>query len=81
MYIRRTRNFTLPEYMKWRLTSQWYIPIGKAMGADKSHQFVLMAAVKMGFLGRYTNELDFSPFERFQLGDAGSDQQLWIAGI
>lgn len=74
------QEFTLPEYMKWRLTSQWFIPLGKAMGADKSHQFVLMAAVKMGFLTRYTNELNFSPFERFQLGDAGLTNNFGLLG-
>ena len=41
------------------------------MGADKSKQFVLKVAAKYGFMGRYNNKLDFSPFERFQVGDAG----------
>jgi len=73
-------QFTLPEYTKFRLTSQWYLPIGKPMGADKSRQFVLMAAVKMGFMGRYNNELNFSPFERFQLGDAGLTNNFGLLG-
>jgi outer membrane protein insertion porin family len=74
------QNFKLPEYHKWRLTSEWYIPIGKAMGADKSRQFVLKAAVKYGFMGRYTNKLDYSPFERFQLGDAGLTNNFGLLG-
>jgi outer membrane protein insertion porin family len=73
-------EFTLPEYTKFRLTSQWYIPIGKPMGADKSRQFVLYAGVKMGFMGRYNNELNFSPFERFQLGDAGLTNNFGLLG-
>jgi outer membrane protein insertion porin family len=67
--ITPTQSFELPEYMKRRINSEWYIPIGKAMGADKSRQFVLKAAVKYGFISRYTNKLDYTPFERFQLGD------------
>jgi outer membrane protein insertion porin family len=73
-------EFTLPEYTKFRLTSEWYIPIGKPMGADKSRQFVLKAAVKMGFMGRYNSELNFSPFERFQLGDAGLTNNFGLLG-
>ena len=73
-------QFTLPEYTKFRLTSEWYIPIGKPMGADHSRQFVLKAAVKYGFMGRYNNELNFSPFERFQLGDAGLTNNFGLLG-
>src|SRR6195952_5121942 len=73
-------NFKLPEFMKWRLNDEWYIPIGKPMGADKSRQFVLKAAVKYGFMGRYTSKLDFSPFERFQLGDAGLTNNFGLLG-
>jgi outer membrane protein insertion porin family len=74
------QSYELPEYHKWRLTSEWYIPIGKAMGADKSRQFVLKAAVKYGFMGRYTSSLDYSPFERFQLGDAGLTNNFGLLG-
>jgi len=74
------QNFKLPEYHKWRVTSEWYIPIGKAMGADKSRQFVLKAAMKYGFMGRYTSKLDYSPFERFQLGDAGLTNNFGLLG-
>ncbi len=73
-------QFTLPEYTKFRLTSQWYIPIGKPMGADKSRQFVLYAGIKMGFMGRYNDEANFSPFERFQLGDAGLTNNFGLLG-
>ena len=79
-YNTSQEQFKLPEYTKWRLTSEWYIPIGKAMGADKSRQFVLKASAKYGFMGRYNNELDFSPFERFQLGDAGLTNNFGLLG-
>ena len=74
------QNFELPQYHKWRFTSEWYIPIGRAMGAEKNRQFVLKAAVKYGFMGRYTSKLDYSPFERFQLGDAGLTNNFGLLG-
>jgi outer membrane protein insertion porin family len=72
--------YKLVEYHKWRFNGEWYVPIGKAMGADKSRQFVLKAAAKFGFMGRYTDKLDFSPFERFQVGDAGLTNNFGILG-
>jgi len=55
-----------PEYHKWRFNAEWYVPIGKATGEDKNRQFVL--------------KLDFSPFERFQLGDAGLTNNYGLLG-
>src|SRR5579871_1001750 len=78
--ITPTQSYELPEYHKWRFTNEWYIPIGKPMGADKNHVFVLKASVKYGFMGRYTSRLDFSPFERFQLGDAGLTNNFGLLG-
>lgn len=72
--------YKLVEYHKWRFNGEWYVPIGKPMGADKSRQFVLKAAAKFGFMGRYTDKLDFSPFERFQVGDAGLTNNFGILG-
>lgn len=69
-----------PEYHKWRVNGEWYVPIGKAMGADKDRQFVLKLAVKYGFMGRYTKKLDFSPFERFQLGGDGLTNSYGLLG-
>ncbi len=79
-YNQSQDEFTLPEYTKFRLTSQWYIPIGKPMGVDKSRQFVLYAGIKLGYMGRYNSELNFSPFERFQLGDAGLTNNFGLLG-
>ena len=49
-----------PEYHKWRFNAEWYVPIGKPMGADKTRQFVLKMAAKYGFMGRYNRKLDFA---------------------
>jgi outer membrane protein insertion porin family len=76
----QSNSYKLPEYHKWRFTSDWYLPIGQAMGADKSRQFVLKASAKYGFMGRYNSALNFSPFERFQLGDAGLTNNFGLLG-
>ncbi len=73
-------NYKLPEFHKWRFNAEWFIPIGKAMGADRSRQFVLRAAAKYGFMGRYNSKLQYSPFERFQVGDAGLANGNYILG-
>jgi outer membrane protein insertion porin family len=69
-----------PEYHKWRFNAEWYVPIGKAMGAEKNRQFVLKMAAKYGFMGRYNKKLDYSPFERFQVGDAGLTNNFGLLG-
>ena len=69
-----------PEYHKWRFNAEWYVPIGRPTGSDKSRQFVLKVAAKYGFMGRYNRKLDFSPFERFQLGDAGLTNNYGLLG-
>lgn len=69
-----------PEYHKWRLTSEWYVPLGKPGGADKNRQFVMKIAAKYGFMGRYNRKLDFSPFERFQLGGDGVTNSYGLLG-
>ena len=52
----------------------------QAHGGRQEPQFVLKAAVKYGFMGRYNSELNFSPFERFQLGDAGLTNNFGLLG-
>ncbi len=69
-----------PEYHKWRFNAEWYVPIGKPMGAEKSRQFVLKMAAKYGFMGRYNKNLSYSPFERFQVGDAGLTNNFGLLG-
>jgi outer membrane protein insertion porin family len=69
-----------PEYHKWRFNAEWFVPIGRAGGADKNRQMVLKMAAKYGFMGRYNTKLDFSPFERFQVGDAGLTNNFGLLG-
>lgn len=69
-----------PEYHKWRFNAEWYVPIGKPMGAEKNRQFVMKLAAKYGFMGRYNNKLEYSPFERFQVGDAGLTNNFGLLG-
>lgn len=69
------------EYHKWRFNSEWYVPIGKPHGEDRNKQFVLKAAAKFGFIGRYNPDLRISPFERFQVGDAGLSNQFALLGF
>lgn len=68
------------EYHKWRFTGEWYVPIGQPAGDDKNKQLVLKMAAKYGFIGRYNNKLDISPFERFQVGDAGLSNSYALLG-
>lgn len=75
-----TNPYKNPEYHKWRFTSEWFVPLGKPGGADKNRQFVLKLAAKYGFIGRYSKKLDFSPFERFQLGGDGLTNNNGILG-
>ncbi len=67
------------EYYKTRFNAEWYIPLTKPVGEDNK-QLVLKAAAKFGFLGRYNNQLNISPFERFQVGDAGLTNQFALLG-
>jgi len=75
-----TNKFELPEFHKWRFSGDWYTPIGNARGADKNRQFILRAAAKFGFIGRYNTNLEVSPFERFQVGDAGLSNTQALLG-
>lgn len=75
-----TNQYKLPEFHKWRMNAEWYVPIGKARGEDKNKQFILRAAAKYGFIGKYNPNLQVSPFERFQLGDAGLSNTTALLG-
>lgn len=76
----KTQNpYKFPEFHKWRFSGEWYVPIGKAKGEERNKQFVLKAAAKYGFIGRYNPDLEIAPFERFQVGDAGlSNTQAFL---
>lgn len=73
-------QYKLVEYHKWRFAATWYVPLGKATGEEKNKQFVLKLAAKYGFMGRYNTALEYSPFERFQLGDAGMTNSYALTG-
>lgn len=68
------------EYHKWRFNGEWFIPLGKPGGAEHNKQFVIRTSVKLGYLGRYNQDLQISPFERFQVGDAGLSNQFALLG-
>jgi outer membrane protein insertion porin family len=72
--------FKLVEYHKWRFNAEWFVPLGKPHGEDRSRQFVLRIAAKYGFIGRYNSDLPVSPFERFQVGNAGLTNNFGVLG-
>lgn len=79
MGIKTQNPYKFPEFHKWRFSGEWYVPIGRARGEDRNKQFVLKAAAKYGFIGRYNSDLEIAPFERFQVGDAGlSNTQAFL---
>ncbi|MDB5211181.1 MAG: outer membrane protein assembly factor YaeT precursor [Sediminibacterium sp.] len=79
--INPTNNpYNFIEYHKWRFNGEWYVPLGKPHGEDRNKQFVLKASAKYGFLGRFNSDLQISPFERFQVGDAGLSNQFALLG-
>jgi outer membrane protein insertion porin family len=73
--------FRLPEFHKWRFNGEYYVPIGVAKGADKNRQFIMKVAAKYGFIGRYNQDRPVSPFERFQVGDAGLNNNFALLGF
>lgn len=79
-FDKRSNPYELLEYHKWRFNGEWYVPLGPPRGEDHNKQFVLKFAAKYGFLGRYDPNLQISPFERFQLGDAGLSNQYALLG-
>jgi outer membrane protein insertion porin family len=72
--------YELIEYYKFRFTGEWFVPIGRPTGPDRNKQFVLKLAAKYGYLGRYNDALNVSPFERFQVGDAGLSNSYALLG-
>ena len=79
-FSKKANPYELLEYHKWRFNGEWYVPLGKPAGEEHNKQFVLKFAAKFGFLGRYDQNLGISPFERFQLGDAGLSNQFALLG-
>lgn len=67
-------RFRWLEYHKWRFDAEWYTTlVGK---------LVLKTSAKIGMIGYYNKEIGTSPFERFQLGGDGiNNQQFGFAGV
>ena len=80
-FSKKSNPYELLEYHKWRFNGEWYVPLGKPAGEDRNKQFVLKFAAKYGFLGAYNSDLPISPFERFQVGDAGLSNQFALLGF
>ena len=60
-------RFKFLEYHKWKVNAEWYQTlVGK---------LVVKAEAKFGFMGAYNSEVGISPFERFQLGGDGLNNQ------
>lgn len=80
-FVDKSNPYTWVEYHKWKFTGEWYVPLTKPHGEDRNKMLVLKVAAKMGFLGKYNSDLQISPFERFQVGDAGLSNQYAIIGF
>jgi len=79
-FAKKANPYELLEYHKWRFNGEWYVPLGKPAGEERNKQFVMKFAAKFGFLGRYNESIGISPFERFQVGDAGLSNQFALLG-
>lgn len=73
-------KYKFVEFHKEKFTAEWFVPIGRARGEEKNRQFIFYIAAKYGFLGRYSPKTVLSPFERFQLGDAGLSNNYGLLG-
>lgn len=60
-------RFKWLEYHKWRFTAEWYTTL-----VDK---LTLKTEAKIGMIDAYNDDIGISPFERFQLGGDGLNNQ------
>ncbi|MCA6514167.1 MAG: outer membrane protein assembly factor, partial [Chitinophagaceae bacterium] len=79
--INKDQPYQWIEYHKWRFNGEWFIPFGRPHGEERNKQLVMRLAAKFGFLGRYSYNSPASPFERFQVGDAGLSNQFALLGF
>ncbi|MFA6400715.1 MAG: outer membrane protein assembly factor BamA [Salinivirgaceae bacterium] len=64
IYQEETANkYKWIEYHKWKFKSEWYTQI--------MNKLVLRTNIEFGYLGYYSKNLGYSPFETFQLGGDG----------
>lgn len=67
------QKFKWVEYHKWRFNADWYTTI--------TGKLVLRSSMKLGMLGSYNKQLGLTPFERFNFGGNGlNNQQIGIIG-
>lgn len=59
-------KFKWLEYHKWRVNSEFYLPLTR-----NKHALVMMTKVDFGYLGSYNSAYGSSPFERFYMGGDG----------
>ena len=60
-------RFKFLEYHKWKINADWYQTlVGK---------LVIKASARFGFIGTYNDAIGITPFERFQLGGDGLNNQ------
>jgi outer membrane protein insertion porin family len=80
--VNSSNPYQLVEYHKWKYSGEWFMPLTRPSGeAGNQKQLILRAAVKAGFIGRYNDKLSISPFERFQVGDAGLSNNFALLGF
>jgi outer membrane protein insertion porin family len=67
------RIYQYVEYLRWRFDAEWYTTIvGK---------LVFRSQAKVGILGRWSKKTNLSPFERYDLGGDGlNNQNFGLAG-
>ncbi|HFA51643.1 MAG TPA: outer membrane protein assembly factor BamA [Bacteroidetes bacterium] len=64
-------RFNFLEYHKWKVAADWYQTlVGK---------LVIKASARFGFIGSYNKAIGITPFERFQLGGDGLNNQQFGA--
>ena len=61
------KKFEWLEYHKWKVSAEWYFNL-----VDK---LVIATNIKIGILGTYGTSVGIPPFERFQLGGDGINNQ------
>ncbi len=65
--LKEANRFKWLEYHKWKIASEWYFNL-----FDK---LVVASTAKLGLMGAFNNDIGISPFERFQLGGDGINNQ------
>ena len=73
------KKFKWIEYQKYRFGGDWYVPLTRPTGEDNK-QLVFRTSVKLGYITNYSSNMPVSPFERFQLGDAGMSNTYQFFG-